>query len=270
MDINHKKNFLNIQNKNNTFKNITKNPTYTQSQNVYIGQHKFLIIKTQHQFDRIHKYIHFCFDSILPLIKTYTKHRYDLDQQPYPIILQFLFAIADFNQLLNFIPHGKTQPIFLAQDKSQHKAKYKINTSHNILRAECMWIDSNDIIIFNEQLIKRLLKNSTRSQIFITVDKILEKSNLNLPSNITDATDIEVISEDILKKLSILFVIAEHFAIHLFTNNHDYIQHKKFNHKAQYDLTTVQSLIAITPTGNYNNLDKISSDLTSTNVLFKI
>lgn len=227
----------------------------------YIGLKKFVAIQRSENFESLHKYIQWCFDSIYILVGQ--NKFYNIDDNCYELIIQFLFAIAEFNGKLNFSLEKKHSPFLLDLVSFQYKLKYQICPSKHIVRAECMWLNHENVIIFNEQLIKNLLTKSVLANTEISVDQELEKTAVESLNENYTASDIVVLEKDVIKKLAILFTIAEHFAMHVFDDHNDFIQHKDF---LKSTLTCIPTTITITPRGDFGSIQKIISD----NTLFRI
>jgi hypothetical protein len=256
----------NISDNNKILDKIPQEKSKKIKETVYIGKRQFLLLKDINKFNLLHQYIAHCFDSIYSLLPAQNVS-IDIVQAPYTIILQFLYAIAEFNNKLNFIPRGKTIPLFVDSSFQNYEIKYKILTSPSIMRAECMWVDDSNTIIFHEKLIKSLLKGNN-NEIDITIDKEIEENSITTPEYWQHAADLIVVPRSALTKLSILFAIAEHAAIHILENNHEYIQHKNWKSTS---ILTLSSVVAIKPIGNLSNIEKMLLDQQNTRgIIFQI
>lgn len=263
-----RKNIQNI-NENNEFLDTISNVSMSKKkieEFVYMGKRKYRLVRSVGKFDHLHKYITHCFDSIYPLVMT-PDTKIDLDEAPYTVILQFLYAMAEFNGKLNFRQPGRNKPVLTDTMGNLHKISYKVLTTASVMRAECMWLDDCNTIIFNEKLIKATL-NAKVSAIDLEIDNELKQNFVCLPSYLEHATDIITIPPELLTKLSILFSIAEHFAIHLFENNNDYIQHTGWS--GVRSITTLSAIILIRPIGRLDNTEKLMNNATSQGIMFHI
>jgi hypothetical protein len=255
-----------IEKNNNQLDSFSKPKKKSKKQTVYIGNKKFLLIKQLDNFHTLHEYLTHCFDSVYALLQS-SRATIDLEDSPYVVILQFLYAIAEYNNKLNFIPNGRSKPLLISEKTQELSLNYKVVSSPCVVRAECMWVDESNTIIFHEKLIKSML-NANTSDLDITVDKDIEENVTNTPECWQSATDLIFVSTLTLNKLAVLFSIAEHAAIHIFSNNHDYIQHKNWK---KTNLITLSTIISIKPVGNLLNAKNLLMEQQNTRgIIFQI
>jgi hypothetical protein len=203
----------------------------------FVGSRQYSIKKRKNYLDKLYGYIEGCFDSIASC-------EMDFDQSYHKIILQFIFAIAEYNNKLNFICNNV--PVFIRDGNTQGCSYIIVKTA--LVQAECVWYQ-NDTFIFHEMLIKAAMDASSQ---YINIQMSDDLLNFEMPLGCATTKDsIEFSDATCISKLAILFKIAEHAAIHLFEGiNTDFITHNNFG-KSCY---TTSSVIKVKQIGNIKDL----------------
>ena len=228
---------------------------------IRVGTKQFEMRTTSNTISKLYTYLEHCFDSLLVLIEN--GKEIAIDSEPYTIILQFIYSIAEYSSLLNHKRPDSDRHTFIING-----AQYKVLTSPTILRSECVWYE-HGIFYFHDCLIKQALKNSSQEP-DINIESSLRTTPIHTPDIYSLATDVVVLKKQLLPKLAILFSIAQHAVQHMVESDADFINHSHWTNPKVY---TTSSAISIKLEGKLENvttmLDHLENNLED-DLLYKI